>query len=193
MNVPLIRTQDAFRKFIRDTPISTRGIALVHDHFMSGGNTFDPIYAVAYEKEHDCDKLYLYDTDVVAGMSRNYFKPFFRENFCLFYPDKKHRVYNQFPNHDIEAIENASVLEDISILYEQRDKVISIPNFMSFFSPHTPPTVTKNTNLAMASFNLSPVFDYNESEVRREHLCELIKHNEAGLLLDDQASSSPPR
>jgi len=177
MQIPLITTKEAFQDFIRDTPVSTRGIALMCDQFMSKDKFYPIIYAIAYEKDCDCDRLYIYDSEAISDLSIKDFKLFFRENFYLLYPNKRHRVYNQFSSEEMEAVENASAFEDVSILYKNR-RINSPPPIMGVY---------------IQKFNLSPAFDYHEPDVRRKHMCELIRQNEAGLLLDTHTTPSLSR
>ncbi len=184
LNVSFIKTKDAFQKFVHDTPMSTRRIAVIaHKGVTSlGGDQY--IYAIVYEKTKQYDNLYLYDSKAIENDCLDNFKSYFRESFRILCPDEKHRVYDDlFSRHD--DIENASVIEDVLILIKEQDKAVDSSQTMSFFSSFA----SKNhEDCEENTFSLSPAFHYDEQEVRRRHLCDLIRLNEYGLLNKEESS-----
>ncbi|MFZ4077216.1 MAG: hypothetical protein ACOYKA_04440 [Legionellaceae bacterium] len=159
LNVPLIKTSQDFQTLIQSTPLGSQKIALLmHDPVILGCEPSNYIYAVVYEKHSDQDRLFIYDSGSQLADYRDYFASYFREKFCLMFPDKQHVIHNEGSYEDFS---NANAMEDVAVLLSQPDKPLRS------FNPNT------------GTFHLSPAFDYDEQEIRRKSLCQLIAFNEA--------------
>lgn len=159
LHVPLIKTPKDFQALIQSTPSGSQTIALLmHDPVILTCGPSPYIYAVVYEKQSDHDRLFVYDSGSQLADYLDYFASYFREKFCLMFPDKQHVIHNEGSYEDFS---NANAIEDVAVLLAEKDRSLRS------FNPDT------------GTFCLSPAFDYDEQEIRRKSLCQLIAFNEA--------------
>jgi hypothetical protein len=184
LDIPVLKTPEAFQAFVDRTPPMTRVVALViFNPVLTHDETVRHICAVVYEKKAIEDCLYLYDASPDGAPDFEYIKDYFRENFQLRYPSagrQKSGICALYALQDIDTL--ISMMGAFPHAITDEEEQLSVLNYVySFF-------VSPN---AMGTFRLPAAFSYDEDMLLKNYFHLIIKRHEAEPIQLDEPIMPP--
>ncbi len=180
-DIPIIHTQEAFKKFISDTPLLIRAVAILDYGKVMVGYTYYPseYMAIMYEKKHDFDAVYFYSSKKDTSLDMvdaGVYDTYFNKTTHLCFPSEARTDYTDFDCHPTFAAEDAIRLSSFD-----RTPLLLEKNRRGFFFSKDE---TPHSKVRVCQFTLDDVFKYRIEQVTNDHVDQIIRHaNEGGLSL----------